>query len=899
MRNPLRTLVLLGVGLSSPGIYAQLLVDGTMTPTELVQNVLLGGGVTVSNITFNGVAAGPISEQAGSFTAPAGSNLGLEAGLILSSGLVVSDPDNFNFGANGDVDDFASNQMGGGSDADLELLSGQTINDAAILEFDFVPTGDSLQFRYVFGSEEYPSFTCSNYNDAFGFFLSGPGIAGPFSGGAVNIALIPGTTIPVSINTLNSGEASNPGDEPDCAAFDPNWQSNSIYYVDNASQAGTIVTYDGFTTVLTAFALVQCGQQYHIKLAIGDGFDESYDSGVFLEAGSFSSTGQVIPSLTPGPGIVGTTINEGCVPVELTFTRQGDLSLAETVTIVVSGTATPGVDYSPALPTQLDFAAEDSTVTFVLDVPLDADGPETMIITINQLVVCASTNVETTFNFDIVSPEPLWAEGEDINATCGDVNVLAPAIFGGVGEYEFLWSTGETTPTITVSPEVTTAYDFTVTDGCNVEPFFGTLFVYLPVYDPLAIEVSPATSIPCLGSDQISVVNATGGNGQYTYSWTLNGAPAGNGATITVPSVDEAWYNVVVTEGCGSAVEDSVLVTMTPLDPIVITTEGDVTVICREDTATLVISDIAGGNGVYTITWTDQDAQVMSMGYDLEVGVPNDALYTITVEDQCGTVGGTELWTRIPHYPPFGITTTPDHLICLGDSTTVAVEVQGGSGYYTIEWPLHEFTDPVMAVVPEETSSYLVLVTDRCGAVQAGLVRVEVEAPYTFITTENLGQDDWHVRASTVPPARNHVWDMGDGSRYRQEHVYHSYLDLEDHWVTLRITTESGCTAEDSVLLQAPAHLYFPNAFTPDGDGRNDFFGPVGNAIESFEMTVFDRWGEQIYYTDKVDVPWNGEVNGSGVGTSGVYVYKYRATGRYFPSTEGIGHVTLLKGTQD
>ena len=145
----------------------------------------------------------------------------------------------------------------------------------------------------------------------------------------------------------------------------------------------------------------------------------------------------------------------------------------------------------------------------------------------------------------------------------------------------------------------------------------------------------------------------------------------------------------------------------------------------------------------------------------------------------------------------------------------------------------------------------------------------------------------------------NHVWVIGDGARYRQEHVYHSYLDLEDHWVTLRVTTESGCTAEDSVLLQPPAHLYFPNAFTPDGDGRNDFFGPVGHAIDSFEMTVFDRWGEEVYYTDKVDVPWNGEVNGSGVGTTGVYVYKYRATGRYFPATEGIGHVTLLKGTQD
>lgn len=898
MQQLLRTLLLLSASVFGLGGYAQLVVNETMTPAQLVQNVLLGGGVTASNITFNGVASAPVNEQAGSFTAPAGANLGLDAGLILSTGRVATDLANFETGANGDVTEFASNTMSGPTDADLAELSGQDIGDAAILEFDFIPTGDSLQFRYVFGSEEYPSFTCSNYNDAFGFFLSGPGIAGPFSNGAINIALVPGTTVPVSINTLNSGVASG-GDPTDCAAADPNWEANSVYFVDNAAQTNTIVTYDGFTTVLTAFALVQCGQQYHIKLAIGDGFDESYDSGVFLEAGSFTSTGQVVPSLTPGPGIVGNTINEGCVPVELIFTRLGDLSLAESVSISVSGSATPGVDYSPALPTQLDFAVDDSTASFLLDFPIDADGPEDIIITINQLVACAGTNVETVFTFNVTSPEPLWAEGEDINATCGDVNVLAPVIYGGVGAYQFLWSTGETTPTITVSPEVTTAYDFTVTDGCSVEPFYGTLMVNLPVYEPLEIEVSPATSVPCLGTDQIAVLSATGGNGEYSYAWELNGTPVGNSAQITVPSVEEAWYHVTVTEGCGSVVEDSVQVTMTPLDPILITTDGDATVICTGDTATLVITGITGGNGTYTIVWEDQDGAVVSTGYELSVPVPLEAYYTIAVADQCGTTGNTGLWTRIPVYAPFSISTTPDHLVCLGDSTTIAVEVQGGSGYYFIEWPAQAWNDPVMHLVPEETAVYPVTVLDRCGAQEEDAVRVEVEAPHTFITTENIGQDDWHVRASTVPPAHTHVWDMGDGSRYREEHVFHSYMDLEEHWVKLRITTINGCVAEDSVLVQPPAHLYFPNAFSPDGDGHNDTFGPVGHAIDAFEMTVFDRWGELIYHTDRVDLPWKGDVNGSGMGTTGVYVYTYKATGRYFPSTEGIGHVTLLKGTQD
>jgi len=877
----------------------QLVVDASLTPEQLVQNVLLGAGVTVSNITYNGGAATAVSEQVGAFTAPTGSNLELSAGVILSTGNVASDPGNFIVGANGTANSFASNLIGGGSDPDLELLSGQEINDAAILEFDFVPTGDSLQFRYVFGSEEYLSFTCSDYNDAFGFFLSGPGIAGPYSGGAINIALIPGTNVPVSINTLNSGQASIPGDEPNCAAMDPNWQSNSMYYVDNEGQTGTIVTYDGFTVVLTAFALVQCGQTYHIKLAIGDGFDESYDSGVFLEAGSFTSSGQVIPALTPGPGIVDATINEGCAPVEITFTRQGDLSLAETVQITVGGSATPGVDYFPALPTQLDFAAEDSLLTYVIDVPLDDDGDEEIIITIHQVIACAGVGMETEFTFTITSPEPLWATGDDIQAECGDVNTLAPVIGGGVGQYQFAWSTGETTPTITVSPEVTTEYAFTVTDGCSVEPLQGVLYVYLPVYDPLEIAVSPSTQVPCLETGVIQVESATGGNGTYTYAWTLNGTPLGNGPTLTVPAGDGAWYQVLVTEGCGTQVQDSVFVIMAPLDPMVITTTADHTVICTGDSASVGVVAITGGNGVYTLEWTDATGQVLGTDSTIGVVVSEDAAYTITAADQCGTVGSATAWVRIPHYAPFLIEPTPHHLVCAGDSTRVGVEVHGGSGYYTIAWADDPGSDPIRPLQPFETTTYAVTVTDQCGEVRQAEVVVTVETPQARISTECLGQDDWHLRAATVPQALTHVWDMGDSTRYRHEHVFHSYMDLEDHWVHLRTTTANGCMATDSVLLKPPAHVYFPNAFSPDGDGHNEAFGPVGHDLFDFELQIFDRWGELLFASLAPNTPWNGDIQGGGEATTGVYVYKYRVSGLHFPSTEGFGQVTLLRGTQE
>ena len=90
--------------------------------------------------------------------------------------------------------------------------------------------------------------------------------------------------------------------------------------------------------------------------------------------------------------------------------------------------------------------------------------------------------------------------------------------------------------------------------------------------------------------------------------------------------------------------------------------------------------------------------------------------------------------------------------------------------------------------------------------------------------------------------------------------------------------------------------MFFPNCFTPDGDGINEVFGPGTRYIEHFEMSIYDRWGQLVYSTEDVNKPWDGKVGGAGPVT-GVYVYKFKAAGHLLPSQEGFGHVTLLSGT--
>ncbi|MCX6296898.1 MAG: choice-of-anchor L domain-containing protein, partial [Bacteroidetes bacterium] len=147
-------------------------------------------------------------------------------------------------------------------DSDLDSLSGITTYDGCILDFNAVPSADTLYFNYCFGSEEYPEFVFAGFNDPFAVLISGPGITG-----RINATTLPGGS-PVTIDNVNDSV-------------------NTSYYFNNETPPGRYITYDGFTTNLMAFAQVIPDSTYHFKVAIADAGDGAYDSGVMLEAFSF------------------------------------------------------------------------------------------------------------------------------------------------------------------------------------------------------------------------------------------------------------------------------------------------------------------------------------------------------------------------------------------------------------------------------------------------------------------------------------------------------------------------------------------------------------------------------------------------------------------------------------
>src|SRR6056297_2945394 len=245
---------------------AQLNIQDALTDAELVQQVLLGDGVQVYNISSTGA-----NQAIGSFTTtPAGvPEIPMDGGVIMSTGNI--------FDATGpNTSGGTSTSNGEPGDTDIENIIGIGTNDAAVIEFDFKSPADTVRFNYLFASEEYREYVC-DFNDAFAFLLTGPD---PSGGNYTNynIALVPGTSTEVAIATVNNGDSNST-----C----PEENSNSGYYVDNLG--GTDVEYDGLTDVFTAEAIVVPCAEYHIKLVVADALDAAYDSGVFLEANSFGA----------------------------------------------------------------------------------------------------------------------------------------------------------------------------------------------------------------------------------------------------------------------------------------------------------------------------------------------------------------------------------------------------------------------------------------------------------------------------------------------------------------------------------------------------------------------------------------------------------------------------------
>ena len=399
------------------GLAAVLEVQGGSSAEDLVKEVLIGGNCfDISGVTFTGNAG-----QIGTFS-NGQTNVGFNTGVIMATG-------DINVAPGPNDQDGASGGYGNSTpDGDLGTLTGGALFDMANIEFDFTPTQSPVTFNFVFASEEYCEYVGTQFNDVFGFFISGPGILG----GQQNIALIPATSTPVAINNVNhlsySGYYVN---------NQPASSGNLCGQTASASPVTNELQYDGFTRKFTAVANVQPCQTYHIKLKIADVGDGVWDSAVFLNAGSFDAGGNASVAWEVNGVLDAEEVYEGCGTVKLIFDRVGgNPSLPMPVQFSVSGTATSILDYSAIPPVVVIPAGQDKyelTINIVND--LITEGPETVIIKLNNPCSCLNPEIKLVIN-DL---PPLVAVPDTVTICGPGAGTVSVEVPSGVEPYTYQW----------------------------------------------------------------------------------------------------------------------------------------------------------------------------------------------------------------------------------------------------------------------------------------------------------------------------------------------------------------------------------------------------------------------------------------------------------------------------
>lgn len=715
------------------GLIGQMNIVQGMTPTQYVNDVLLGEGVTATNVQFTGSMV-----QIGYMTG--GDDFSLESGLVLSTDhapnpatCVWEQGIPWGEAVSGEPDLLTvANSVPG---LIGESFSVSSVNDVCILEFDFQPAGDFVSFNYVFGSDEYLTWINTQYNDIFGFFLSGPGITGPYASpagfpdGAINIAQVPDSDpqLPITISSVNN-------------------LINDEYYIDNpgATEPPCI---NGYTVPFTASHPVSCGLTYHIKLAIADGTDTILESIVILEEGSFGS------------------------PIATEY----------------EATAAPACDPDPDDDVVIYCAWEDCGVS---------------TITVSRPCLVPSVY---PFDFQILEEDDSEASFTD------DIEGLPASATIPVGEY-----------TLALSFNVPQDFIDEGTEELKLRIVSGNIESYLSVfiYDtpPLEAVTPEVVSVPCDEYEEVCVELIQDPELEYppvSYNWTINGIDYGSEQCLEHTSLVNHLFEIYIVDGC------------------------------------------------------------------------DRTMYLQTLFE-------------VP-YEEFVVTLPNDTLLCNGASTTLTLDIEGGEEPYAFQWENFSTNEFAYTVSPPVPTDYVVSVVDNCNYENTQTMSVNVETIQSTIVRYKLGDGEYEFDVITSPDepyegAFSYVWDFGDGTWGFEKNMLHTYDGLDEYDAFVTTTTNNGCSDVATVHINGEVIVYIPTAFTPNNDGKNDAWEIVARQVESFELFVYNRWGDVVHTSNSLDDPWIGNVDGgTHFAPDGLYNWVIKVQGYDVDAEEIRGTVYLTR----
>ncbi|MFZ5553513.1 MAG: gliding motility-associated C-terminal domain-containing protein [Bacteroidota bacterium] len=619
------------------------------------------------------------------------------------------------------------------------------------------------------------------------------------------------------------------------------------------------------------------------------------------------STGTLATNLCPGNYTTTVTDANGCTfSVSNTITEPALLTASTTVTdatcsqcnggstvTALGGTAPysyswiTGNNITSSTNTGLCTGTHNVTVT-------DANG---CTVVANAVIIDQAGPVINNITFTQPSCSGLSNGTATVNTT------------GGTGALTYLWTNGQVVPTAVALPAGN--YCVTVTDqnGCVANSCVN-------VTQPTPLNaIGDLDATICFGDSTQVWASGAGGTAPYTINWSTAGMSGAGPIMVTPATTTSYCFTVTDANGCQSP-NECVLITVNPPLDIDLTPS---TSICDGSSINLVANATGGNGGPYTFGWTDENgnnlsATTVSPSSNVTVNPTTPTWYYVVVNDGCSLPAIDSTQITIDNNPIVFLNVV-DSNGCAPFTAQFIVNTDIGTNFdfdfdcdgnvdYSGTTPNATYTYPNTTQSP---ILYDVCLTVTSAAGCTTLVSepdfVEVYpvpvASFTATPTVTTILNPEILFTDLSVGGTIYDWDFGDGdSSVTVGDETHFYQDSGYYNVTLAIENQYGCTSQYTLPVEILSDfaIYVPNAFTPNGDGQNDFFFPEGIGIDpnNFEFMVFNRWGELIYQTENVNKPWDGTHKGQ-KSKQDVYVWKVKAFDSFGNQHDYIGHVTLLR----
>jgi|GEM_PF-701412 len=472
---------------------------------------------------------------------------------------------------------------------------------------------------------------------------------------------------------------------------------------------------------------------------------------------------------------------------------------------------------------------------------------------------------------------------------------------GGVPPFTYLWTPGGIT-TATATNLFALSYTVTVTDnsGCSADAS-----VTLTEPTPLNAFISEPKQI-CKDSTGILIAHASGGLVPYQYRWS-SGALTD---TAIITPITTNKYSVTVTDNNGCTASTTILLKYGPSFAVSVTGKnsvcaGDSTLICAN-----AIGAIDGVNYQWSPTNNTNGCILVSPS------VAN--IYTVTVVDGCGstTTAAATIYSEPSPVINMGVNFSQGcepFSVQFTNNTTLA---KGKAAQYIWDFGNGDSSrskNPVYCYkAAGKYNVSLTVVTDSgCSATLTRMDMITIYTPpkaaFTYSPQSiSILSPTVIFKDNSIGPDKNNggiiywSWNFGDqtDSGSMEQNPVHTYQDTGTYCINLIVMSREGCTdtTTNCLAIEPDFKLYIPSAFTPDGNGINEIFKPVGQYVKNFEMYIFDRWGMEIFHTTDANNGWNGALHNSGqICEDGIYIYKISVTDSGENQHSYVGNVTLLK----